>query len=183
MLEPELVQETTRNIQLLKKRLETARSRQKSYADPRRRDVEFKVGDQVFLKVSPKRGIFRFGKKGKLAPRYVGPFKIINRVGEVAYRVELPQQLAVIHPVFHISMLRRYIPDPSHVIEYKDLNIEEDATYIVRPVRIVGRRDQVLRNRTIPLVKVLWTHHGVEEATWEREDSMKATYPELFNGA
>ena len=169
-------------MKLIRKRLETARSRQKSYADPHRRDVEFKVGDRVFLKVSPKRGVLRFGKKGKLAPRYIGPFQIIERVGEVAYKLELPQQLAGVHPVFHVSMLRCYIPDPSHVIEYKDLRVEEDATDVVKPVKIMGKRDQVLRNRTIPLVKVLWMHHGIEEATWEHEDSMRATYPELFDG-
>ena len=144
--------------------------------------MEFKVGNKVFLKVSPKRGVLRFGKKGKLAPRYIGPFQIIERVGEVAYKLGLPQQLAGVHPVFHVSMLRRYIPDPSHVIEYKDLSVEEDATYVVKPVKIMGRRDQVLRNRTIPLVKVLWMHHGIEEATWEREDSIRVTYPELFDG-
>ena len=103
-------------------------------------------------------------------------------MGEVAYKIELPQQLIGIHPVFHISMLRRYISDPSHIIEYKDLHVEEDASYIVRPIQILARRDQVLRNRAIPLVKVLWSHHGTEEATWEREDFMRATYPELFNG-
>ena len=91
LLGPELVQETTNNVQLIRKRLETARSRQKSYADQHRRDVEFKVGEKVFLKVSPKRGVLRFGKRGKLAPRYIGPFPIIDRVGEVAYRLELPQ--------------------------------------------------------------------------------------------
>ena len=144
LLGPELVQETTDNVRLIRKRLETARSRQKSYADPRRRDVEFNIGDKVFLKVSPKRGILRFGKKEKLAPRYIGHFPIIDRVGEVAYKLELPQQLAGIHHVFHVLMLRQYMPDPSHVIEYKDLNIEKDATYIVRPVQILGKRDQVL---------------------------------------
>ena len=178
----EMVQETTNNVQIIQRRLETARSRQKNYADPRRRDVEFKIGDQVFLKVSPKKGVLRFGKKGKLAPRYIGPFPIIDWVGEVAYKLDLPQQLAGIHPVFHISMLRKYISDPLHVIEHKDLSVEEDTTYVVRPVKILAQRDQVLRNRAIPLVKVLWSQHGTEEATWEREDSMRATYPELFNG-
>ena len=182
LLGPEMVQETTDNIQLIQKRLETARSRQKSYADLHRRDLEFGVGDQVFLKISPKRGILRFGKKGKLAPRYIGPFPIIDRIGEVAYKLQLPQQLAGIHPVFHVSMLRKYIPDPTHAIEYKDLHVEEDGSYEVRPIQVLDRKDQVLRNKVIPLVKILWTHHGVEEATWEREDSMKATYPELFNG-
>ena len=142
LIGPKIVQETTDNVRLIQRRLETARSRQKSYADLHRRDIEFRVGDQVFLKISPKRGVLRFGKKGKLAPRYIGPFPIIDRIGEVAYKLQLPPQLAGIHPVFHISMLRKYIPDPSHVIEYKDLHIEEDGSYVVRPIQILARRDQ-----------------------------------------
>ena len=121
-----------------------------------------------------------FGRGGKLSPRYIGPFDIIKRVGEVAYRLALPPQLSGVHDVFHVSMLRKYEPDPSHVLEWTDLDLEADVSYEERAIQILDRRDQVLRGRSIPLVKVLWSHHGVEEATWEREDSMRSRYPELF---
>ncbi|MGI4568735.1 integrase catalytic domain-containing protein, partial [Klebsiella pneumoniae] len=134
LLGPDIVQETTQNVQLIRQRLETARSRNKSYADNRRRPLEFEVGEQVFLKVSPRKGIMRFGKKGKLSPRYIGPFSILERVGEVAYKLALPSQLANVHPVFHVSMLRKYIHDPSHVVNFDDLNVEEDISYEVKPV-------------------------------------------------
>ena len=138
------------------------------------------LNDMVFVKVSPTKSVFRFGKKGKLSPRYVGPFRILERIGGAAYRIELPQQYAQIHNVFHVSMLRKYIPDPSHVIRYEDVEVQEDLTVAERPVEIVDRRDQVLRTKTIPLVKVRWQHHGIEECTWEPEASMREKYPDLF---
>ena len=114
---PKLVQITSEKVPIIQQRLKTAFSRQKSYADPKRKDVSFFLRDLVFLKVSPMKGVMRFGKKGKLAPRYIGPFEIKSRVGEVAYRLVLPPELSRIHPVFHVSMLRKYIPYPSHVLQ------------------------------------------------------------------
>ena len=136
-------------------RLKTAQSRQKSYADTRRRPLEFEVGDYVFLKVSPSKGIMRFGKKGKLSPRYIGPFEILEKVRDMAYRLALPPQLSGVHNVFHVSMLRKYHPDPSHVIEYEPLDLSEDLSFIEKPIRILDRKDKALRSKTIPLVKVL----------------------------
>lgn len=107
----------------------------------------------------------RFGKKGKLSPRFIGPFEILTRVGETAYRLALPPQLAGVHDVFHVSMLRKHEPDPSHVLDWTELELESDVSYEERPLRVLDSRDQVLRGKTIPLVKVLWWHHGVEEAT------------------
>ena len=140
----------------------------------------FEVGDHVFLKISPRRGLMRFGKSGKLSPRFIGPFEILERIGETAYRLALPPQLSGVHDVFHVSMLRKYEPDPSHVLDWTDLEVDEDASYEERPVRVLDRRDQVLRGKTIPLVKVLWKHHGVEEATWERELEVREKYLDLF---
>ena len=140
----------------------------------------FEVGDHVFLKISPGRGLMRFGKSGKLSPRFIGPFEILERIGEAAYRLALPPQLSGVHDVFHVSMLRKYEPDPSHVLDWTDLEVDEDASYEERPVRVLDRRDQVLRGKTIPLVKVLWKHHGVEEATWERELEVREKYPDIF---
>jgi len=144
--------------------------------------LEFSVGDHVFLKVSSLKGSIRFAQKGKLAPRYVGPFEILQKVGPVAYRLALPPALQGIHDVFHVSNLRRYTSDPNHVIPYEPLQLKENLTYIEEPIKIVDRMDRVLRNRTIPYVKVLWKHHGSTDATWEPEHIMQQKYPELFPG-
>nr|XP_023892185.1 uncharacterized protein LOC112004183 [Quercus suber] len=134
----------------------------------------------VFLKVAPMKGVMRFRKKGKLSPRFVGPFEILERIGKVAYKLALPPTLAGVHNVFHVSMLRKYIPDPSHVLKYEPLKVKDNLTYEEVPIQILDRKDQVLRTKNISLVKVLWNNHTVEEASWEREDEMKSNYLELF---
>ncbi len=116
-------------------------------------------------------------------PRFVGPFEILERIGKVAYRLALPPSLAGVHDVFHVSILKKYIPDPSSVTELEPLQVREDLSYKERPVRIVDRKDQVLRHRVIPYVKVQWSHHTEREATWELEDEMKQKYPQLFETA
>jgi hypothetical protein len=180
LLGPEIVRETTEKVALIRDRLKTAQSRQKCYADRRRRPLEFEVGDHVFLRVSPKKGLVRFRRGGKLAPRFIGPFQILSRVGEVAYRLALPSELGNVHNVFHVSMLRKYMRDESHVIQYSELEVAPDASYEEQAIRILDSREQVLRGKTIPLVRVLWQHHGAKESTWEREDEMRSRYPELF---
>ncbi|GAV57060.1 hypothetical protein CFOL_v3_00598 [Cephalotus follicularis] len=119
----------------------------------------------------------RFSKKGKLAPRFIGPFEILERVGTVAYRLALPPSLADVHNVFHVSMLRRYHPDPSHVLQWEPLELRPDMSFKEIPIQIIDRRIKQLRSKTIPLVKVLWQYHGVEEAACERENYMQAKYP------
>ncbi|KAA0053361.1 ty3-gypsy retrotransposon protein [Cucumis melo var. makuwa] len=155
-------------------------SRQKRYADVRRKDLEFDVGDKVFLKVAPMRGVLRFERRGKLSPHFVGPFEILERISPVVYRLALPPSLSAVHDVFHVSMLRKYVSDPSHVVDYEPLEIDENLSYTEQPVEVLAREVKMLRNREIPLVKVLWRNHWVEEATWEREDDMRSRYPELF---
>ncbi|CAN6712778.1 unnamed protein product [Malus baccata var. baccata] len=145
-------------------------------------DRVYDVGDWVFLKLSPWRGVVRFGKRGKLSPRYIGPYVITEKIGEVAYRLELPPELSKVHNVFHVSMLRHYISDPSHVIPPQPLEINPDLTYDEEPVTILDWKDKVLRNKTVSLVKVLWRNHSVEEATWETEDRMREMYPRLLYG-
>ena len=130
------------------------------------------MGDHVFMKVMPKRGVVRFDKRGKLAPRYIGPFEILERVGTVAYRLVLPPSLSSVHEVFQVSMLRKYTPDPPHVVDWGAIIVDTDETFEEGPMLILDSRDQVLRCKTVRLVKVLWQHRGVEEATWEREDTM-----------
>ncbi|KAL5549643.1 hypothetical protein UlMin_004874 [Ulmus minor] len=124
--------------------------------------------------------LYHPGKKGKLSPRYIGPFEILERIGKVAYKLALPSELAAVHNVFHVSMLRKYVSDPSHVLASEPIEVREDLTYQEQPVQILDRKDKALRNKVIPLVKVLWRNHKVEEATWEREDEMRAKYPHLF---
>ena len=128
----------------------------------------------------PKRGVVRFGKRGKLSPRFIGPFEILGRVGTVAYRLALPLSMLGVHEVFHVSMLRRYTPDPAHVVDWGEIEVDTDETFKEGPVCIMDSRDQVLRRKTMRLVRVLWRHCGVDESTWEREDTMRATYPFLF---
>ena len=128
----------------------------------------------------PKRGVVRFEKRGKLAPRYIGPFEVLERVGTVAYRLALPPSLSGVHEVFHVSMLRKYTPDPTHVVDWGEITVDTDGPFEEGPVCILDSRDQILRRKIVRLVKVLWQHRGVKEATWEREDMMRATYPFLF---
>ncbi|KAL4025985.1 hypothetical protein IC575_014391 [Cucumis melo] len=180
LMGPELVQSTNEAIQKIRSRMQTAQSRQKSYADVRRKDLEFDVGNKVFLKVAPMKGVLRFERRGKLSPHFVGPFEILERIDPVAYRLALPPSLSAVHDVFHVSMLRKYVPDPSHVVDYEPLEIDENLSYTEQLVEVLAREVKMLRNRKIPLVKVLWRNHRVEEATWEREDDMRARYPELF---
>lgn len=174
------MQKTREAIEKIRQRMRTAQSRQKSYADIRRRKLEFSGGDKVFIKVAPMKGVMRFGKKGKLSPRYIGPYEILERVGDVAYRIALPPSLASVHNVFHVSMLRKYIEDPSHVLSYEPLRLNQDLSYTELPVKVLATEEKELRNKKIPLVKVLWRNHSVEEATWEREEEMRNKYPSLF---
>ncbi|XP_077217960.1 uncharacterized protein LOC143852461 [Tasmannia lanceolata] len=168
---------------IVRERLRAAQSRQKSYADNRRREIKFEVDDNVLLKVSPTKGVMRFGVRGKLSPRFVGPYEIHEKIGKLAYRLALPPSLSGVHNVFHISMLRKYIPDPSHVIDIAPLELREDMSFEEQPIRIVDHKDQVLRRWTIPYVKVQWQNHSECEATWELEEKMRDKYMFLFDGS
>ena len=176
----DLIRDTSEKVSLIRQCILTAQRRQKSYADVRRRPLEFEVGDHVFLKVMPKRGVVRFGKREKLSPRFIGPFEILERVGTVAYRLALPPSMSGVHEVFHVSMLQKYTPDPAHVVDWGQIEVDIDGTFEEGLVCILDSRYQVLRRKTVRLVRVLWRYYGVEESTWEREDTMWATYPFLF---
>ena len=180
LLEPEIIQRTCEKVNMIHDRLRVAQSRQKSYFDIKWKALELEIGDKVFLQVAPMKGVMRFGKKGKLSPRFVGPFEVLERVGEVAYRIALPLALSGIHNVFHEFMLKKYFPDPSHVFSYEPLQIRDDLSYEEVPVEILDRKEQVLCNRTISWVKVLWKTHLAKEASWEHEDDMLSRYPSLF---
>ncbi|KAG8472896.1 hypothetical protein CXB51_034783 [Gossypium anomalum] len=178
----DLIRDAEQKIKIIRESLKAASDRQKSYADLKRKDIEYQVGDKVFLKVSPWKKVLRFGRKGKLSPRFIGPYEISERIGPVAYRLILPPDLEKIHNVFHVSMLRRYRSDPSHILNPLEVEIQPDLSYEEEPVRILAHEVKELRNKKISLVKVLWVKHGVEEATWELEDTMKDRYPNLFTG-
>ncbi|XP_057451083.1 uncharacterized protein LOC130742989 [Lotus japonicus] len=177
---PELIQDAIEKIKLVRDCSVTAQSRQKSYVDRRRRPLEFAVADHVFLRVSPMKGVLRFGKKGKLSPRSIGPFEVLERVGSVSYRLALPPDLSAVHPVFHVSMLRKYLYDPSHVIRHEDVQLDDHLSYTEHPVAIVDRQVKCLRSKDVGSVKVLWRGPSGEEATWESEDIMREKYPHLF---
>ncbi|KAD6118870.1 hypothetical protein E3N88_10141 [Mikania micrantha] len=177
---PEIIQETTDKIRHIRDNLLAARSRQKSYADKRRKPLEFEVGDMVLLKVSPWKGVVRFGKKGKLAPRYVGPFKILERIGKVAYKLELPDELSNVHPTFHVSNLRKCLVDQDLQVPLDDIRIDNTMHFVEKPMEIMDREVKQLKRSRIPIVKVRWESKRGPEFTWEREDQMKLKYPHLF---
>ena len=177
---PDLIKDTSEKVGLIQKRLLTAQSLQKSYADKRCRPLEFEVGDHIFLKVMPKREVVRFGKQGKLAPRYIGPFEVLERVGTFAYQLALRSSLSSVQEVFHVSMLQKYTPYPSHVVDWGGIIVDTYGTFEEGLARILDSRDKILQCKTVRLVKVLWQHRGVEEATWECEDMMRTTYPFPF---
>jgi len=180
ILGPELIQQTKEKINLIRKRIEAAQNRQSRYANQARKDMDYQEGEHVLLKISPWKGLTRFGNKGKLKPRYVGPFEILKKIGKVAYELALPPHMQHIHNVFHVSMLKRYNPDTRHVIEYEPVELQADLSYVEQPIRILDRQERVLRNKSVSLVRVLWRNPVVEESTWELESEMLEKYPQLF---
>ncbi|GJY92609.1 putative reverse transcriptase domain-containing protein [Tanacetum coccineum] len=178
---PEIIHETTKKIVQIRQRLQAARGRQRSYANVRQKPLEFQVGDRVMLKVSPQKGVIRFGKRGKLNPRYIGPFKILDRVGPVAYKLELPKELSNVHSTFHISNLKKCLSDESLIIPTKELRLDDKLNFVEEPVEIMDQEVKQLRQSRIPIVKVRWNSKRGPEFTWEREDQIRAKYPNLFS--
>ncbi|GJZ42680.1 putative reverse transcriptase domain-containing protein [Tanacetum coccineum] len=180
ILGPELIQETTKKIVQIKQRMQAARDRQKSYADLKRKPMDFQVGDNVMLKVSPWKGVVRFGKRGKLNPRYVGPFKVIEKVGDVAYKLELPEELSRVHNTFHVSNLKKCYADEPLAVPLDGLHFDDKLHFVEEPVEIMDREVKRLKQSRIPLVKVRWNSKRGPEFTWEREDQFRKKYPHLF---
>ncbi|PNX98730.1 retrotransposon protein, partial [Trifolium pratense] len=180
ILGPEIIQETTEKIKMIQEKMKVAQSRQKSYADKRRRPLEFKEGDHVFLKVTPRLGLRGIFKTKKLSPRYIGPYQIIKRVGTVAYKLALPPSLSGLHNVFHVSQLRKYISNPFQSLSVESVDLKSDLTFQPQPAQIIERSVKTLRSKEIPLVKVIWEGSPPGEATWELESEMQSNYPHLF---
>ena len=177
---PEILNQTVDKVRFIRDRLRAAQDRQKQWADTDHRPLEFQAGDHVFLRISPMKGVIRFGAKGKLSPRFIGPFEVLERVGEVAYRLALPPALDAVHNVFHVSQLRKYVRDDSHVLDYSEIELRPDLSYVEQPVAVIGQRTKELKGKSIPLVLVSWNRQAPGEATWEREDVIRERYPDLF---
>ncbi|KAI3795635.1 hypothetical protein L1987_38291 [Smallanthus sonchifolius] len=177
---PELVHETSEKIVQIRNHMAAARDRQKSYADKRRKPLEFQVGDKVLLKVSPRKGVIRFGKQEKLNPRYVGPFEIEKRIGPVAYQLNLSDTLNGVHNVFHVSNLKKCLSDETLVVPLEELKIDEQLRFIEERVEMMDREVKTLKRNKIPIVRVRWNSKRGPEFTWEREDQMMKKYPHLF---
>ncbi|WVZ63802.1 hypothetical protein U9M48_013407 [Paspalum notatum var. saurae] len=174
---PNLVTQAEEQVKFIHSNLKRAQSRQQSYSDRRRRPLAFEEGDHVYLRVSPMKGVHRFGVKGKLAPRYVGPFKITERSGSVAYRLELPPHLAAVHDVFHVSQLKKCLRVPEEVVDTSQIRIQPDLTYEEHSTKILDQKQRSTRRRPINFFKVQWSNHSKEEATWEQEKFLQTKYP------
>ncbi|GKB03706.1 hypothetical protein Tco_0831849 [Tanacetum coccineum] len=162
---PEIIYETTENILKIRDRMQAARDRQKSYANKRRRPLEFEVEDKVILKVAPWKGVMRFGKRGKLNPRYIGPFRIIERIGPITYRLELPQELSRVHNVFHVCNLKKCLSDDTLVIPLEEIQLDDKFNFVEEPVEIMDREVKQLKRSRIPIIKVRWNARRGPEYT------------------
>ncbi|XP_017438379.1 uncharacterized protein LOC108344446 [Vigna angularis] len=176
---PELIQQTTEKVKLIQERLKTSLSRQKSYADKRRRPLEFASGDHVFLRLNPITGVGRVVRPKKLSPKFIGPYQILRKIGPVAYELALPPQLSNLHPVFHVSQLRKYIANPSHILELENVQLCQDRTLELQPVRVEDSRIKYYKGKDVRLVKMVWDAK-TGDSTWEVENAMKDLYPHLF---
>ncbi|GJV03607.1 putative reverse transcriptase domain-containing protein [Tanacetum coccineum] len=177
---PEIVQETTEKIIQIKQRRQAARDRQKSYADLKRKPMEIQVRDKVMLKVSPWKGVVHFAKRGKLNPRYVGPFKLLEQVGSVAYKLELSQELSRVHNTFHVSNLKKCYADKPLVVPLEGLHFDDKLQFVEEPIEIMDQEVKRLKRSHIPIVKVRWNSRRGPEFTWECEEQFQKKYTYLF---
>nr|GEW07875.1 putative reverse transcriptase domain-containing protein [Tanacetum cinerariifolium] len=180
ILGPKLIQETTKKIVQIKQRMQAAHDRQKSYAELKRKPMEFQVGDKVMLKILPWKGVVRFAKRGKLNPRYVGPFKVLENIGKVAYKLELPEELSKVHNTFHVSNLKKCHADKLLAVSLDGLHFDDKLHFVEEPVEIMDREVKHLKRNRIPLDKVRWNSKQGPEFTWECEDQFRKKYPHLF---
>eukprot|EP00253_Pinus_taeda_P002208 PITA_02208 len=178
---PEMLKEFEETVKRVRTNLKAAQDRQKSFVDRKRRFKEFQVGDHVFVRIQPRRSTLQWSECAKLSPRYFGPFQILPRVGPIAYQLAPPGHIRI-HNVFHISVLKQYVYDPNHVIQWKNVRVEPEGEVLVEPLTILDRREVQLRKRVISQAKVQWQHYGPEEATWEDEELLREAYLNFFKG-
>jgi hypothetical protein len=159
--------------------LKVVKLHQESYANKRRRPLQFEAGDHVYLKISQMKGVKRFGVIGKLSPHYIGPFQILEKCGKVAYKLELPPSLAGVHDTFHVSQLKKCLKAPVDIVLSKVAPLDADLTYPERPIKILDQKSHVTRCKTIKFYKIQWSNHTEEEATWESEDFLRSRHPDF----
>ena len=180
MLGLEIVEETTEKIRMVKEKMKEAHDRQKSHADKRRKHLEFEVDDFVYLKMITFKGRTRVSGRRKLDPRFLGPFRILERVGAVAFKLDLPSAMDAYHNVFHVSQLRKCLTDQDIVLPEIPKDLGKNLTLETRPVRIIDRMEKAMRRKTVPMLKIVWEFNGKDIITWETEPKMKAEYPEWY---
>jgi hypothetical protein len=180
IFEPGLVTEAERKVKLIRKNLETAQARRKSYHDKRRKPLQFEVGDFVYLKVSPTKGVQRFWIKGKLAPHYIGPYEIVEACGPMAYKLKLPLKMSAIHNVFHVSQLKKCVRLLTEVIAEPEVEIEPGISYQEYPSKVLDCKERSTHAKPIKMYKIQWINHSEEEATWETEEFLRSNYPDCL---
>jgi hypothetical protein len=176
---PDLLREMEEQMLKIKQNVKVVQDKQKSYVDKRRTHGEFKVGDHGFLKVKANRSSLKLGNCSKLAARYCGPFEILERIDPVVYMIALCASMSI-HNIFHVSLLKKYIHNVNHVIDWNVIQVEQEDVFQMHPIRILDRKIKQLRNQVIGLVKVQWTWYSPEDTTWEHEDAIRVEYPHLF---
>src|SRR4051812_36274396 len=172
-----MIKEAEDQVCIVRDQLKAAQSRQKSYYDRHHRQESYSLDEKAYLRVTPLKGTQRFSIKGKLAPCYIGPFRILAKRGEVAYQLELPQHLSRIHDVFHVAQVRRCFKGPIREVDHETLDLQDDLSYREYPIRPLDSAERVTRRQKIKFLKVQWSHHSEKEAMWEREDRLSAEYP------
>jgi hypothetical protein len=176
----DFVDEAEKKVRIIQQNMKAAQSRQKSYADKRRRPLEFQVGDYVYLKVTPMKKK-RFRIKKKLAARFVGPYRIIEKKGPVAYKLQLPEAMGLIFPVFHVSQLKKCLRVPEKRIEPQGIRIKSDLEYREQPVRVLDTKDRVTQNKVVTTYKIQWSHHDEGDAMWETGKYLQTAYKDFYN--
>jgi hypothetical protein len=175
-----LVEEAEATVHHIQDNLKAAKARQETYANKRCRPLEFEVGDHVYLRVSSMKGVKRFGVEGKLAPRYIRPFPILEKCGSVAYKLGLPPSLAKVHNIFHVSQLKKCLKAPVDIMLPEVTPLEADLSYLEHPIKVLDQKDRVTRRKTIKFFKIQWNNHSEEEATWESENFLRSHHPDFI---
>jgi hypothetical protein len=173
---PDIVDEPEAIVHRIQDNLKATKSHEESYANKRRQPLEFEIGDHVYLKVSPMKVVKRFGMKGKLAPRYIGPFPILEKCGPMTYKFELPLSLVGVHDTFHLSQLKKCLKSPVDVVLPEVTSLELDLTYTEHPIKILDQKDHVTRCKTVKFFKFQWSNNSEEEPTWENEDFLRSRH-------
>jgi hypothetical protein len=176
---PNLIEEAEATVHSIQDNLRATKSRHETYANKRRRPLAFEVGNQVYLRVSPMKGMKRFGVKGKLAPHYIRPFPILEKFGTVAYKLDLPPSLAGVHDIFHVSQLKKCLKVPVDVVLSEVTPLEADLSYPKHSIKILYQKDRVTRRKIIKFFKIQWSNHSEEEVTWESEDFLHSRHPDF----